>query len=939
MGPATSSPLRRFVFTVAVFAPLAGAAFARQGNRGGGPPVEVKPSYGAMREDRGTESRVADLIKVRVRLQLDEKADKFSGDVTNEVAWIAAGATDVWFDAEDMKISAAKIDGKDAAFKQDEHRVHVTLPAPAVYGAKAAIELDYAVDHPKRGLWFVHPTPEEPNLLDEIWSQGESEDTRHWIPTWDYPSDRTAFEGEFTVRDGLTVVSNGKLVEKKARGDGWTTWRWSIDFPFATYLISLCVGHYERWADDWHGIPVEYYVQQGVGEAKARRSFGQTPDALEFFSTKIGVNYPYAKYSQTCVQHFIAGGMENISATTQTDSTLHDEREHLDRDSQGLMAHELAHQWFGDYLTCRTWRHLWLNEGFADFFEALYRRQVRGEDDFRLEMRNEQRQAAASMNRGAPRPLVESFFNRAPDGDGNNAVYVRGSSTLHMIRAQLGDDLWWKAIHHYVTKHAGQLVDSRDFEIAIEEATGKNLHWLFEEYCYLGGHPKFAVTQSYDVDKKEVVLQVKQTQDTSNMVPVFAYPVPIEVVCKEGRVTHTVWVRTKEQEIRLPAPSAPQMVAFDSGNFMLKEVDFKKSAAELAFIAQGGDPDVVARLSAVEQLADVAEVDRDLARKTLAAVLAGKDHRDLRAGAADGLGKLGGAGAGAALTAGVKDGESRVRRASVAALGRIAKELGDAKDGVAQALAEVLRNDLSYGVQQAACDALAKIGAEAGKGTVADTAVVALRAATDFPSPNDRVGSAALRARLALNDGMAVDEVFKMVAPGGDPKRRSLGLASIGGLSDAQLGGRRDEAIALLIDAAQREGDGSRSAIGALGELKAVEAEETLKKIAERQNGSRGLTFAARNSLRQIDEAKKMAADLATAGPPKPAPTPEELAKTVGELQKQIDALRTELDGMKRAAPAAAPKATPTAPPASTPPPGPAPSGAPPAAPAAGGGR
>src|SRR5262245_39685868 len=404
------------LLAAALLATLAPAAPA-QNTRGGGPPVEVKPSFGAMRSDRGTESRVADLLKVHVRLKLDEKSDSFAGDVVNDVEWLEPGAKEIWFDAEEMKVSGAKVDGKEAPFRQEPHRVFVTLPAPAVCGQKAAIEIDYAVEKPHRGLWFIHPSADEPALHDEIWSQGESEDNRRWIPTWDYPSDRAAFEGEFTVRDGLTVVSNGRLVEKKAAEPGWTTWHWSLDFPFATYLLSLCVGHYERYADDWHGIPVEYYVQEGVGEAKARRSFGQTPDMIDFFSTRIGVPYPYPKYAQTAVQRFIAGGMENISATTQTDSTLHDEREHLDRDSQGLVAHELAHQWFGDALTCRTWRHLWLNEGFADFFEALYREARNGEDDFRLEMRNEQRSACASMNRGAPRPLVESFFNRAPEGD------------------------------------------------------------------------------------------------------------------------------------------------------------------------------------------------------------------------------------------------------------------------------------------------------------------------------------------------------------------------------------------------------------------------------------------------------------------------------------------------------------------------------------------
>lgn len=878
---------------VALFlvAPAAPAQF----NRGGGPPVEVKPSFGAMRSDRGTESRIADLLKIHLRLKLDEKADTFAGDVVNDVEWLEPGAKEVWFDAEEMKISAAKVDGKEAPFRQEAHRLFVTLPAPAVAGQKAAIEIDYSVEKPHRGLWFIHPSADDPALHDEIWSQGESEDNRHWIPMWDYPSDRAAFEGEFTVRDGLTVVSNGKLVEKKAAEPGWTTWHWSLDFPFATYLISLCVGHYERYADDWHGVPVEYYVQQGVGEAKARRSFGQTPDMIDFFSSKIGVPYLYPKYAQTAVQRFIAGGMENISATTQTDTTLHDEREHLDRDSQGLVAHELAHQWFGDALTCRTWRHLWLNEGFADFFEALYREARNGEDDFRLEMRNEQRSACASMNRGAPRPLVESFWNRAPDGDGNNAVYVRGSSTLHMIRTQLGDDSWWRAIHHYVTKHMGQLVDSHDFEVAIEEATGQNLHWLFEEYVYLGGHPKFTVTQSYDAPKKEVVLQVKQTQDTSNMVPVFVYPVPIEVVTNEGRATHVVWIQKKEQEIRLPAASAPLMVAFDSGSAMLKEVEFKKSAAELAFIAQGGDRDVVARLAAVEQLPD--GDDKELARKVLWVVLGSKDQRDVRASAADGLAKLGGASVVAALTSGVKDAEPRVRRACVAGLGRIVADLGDAKEATAQSVAEALRTDLSYNVQQAACETLGKLGG--------DATLIALRAATDFPSPNERVAGTALRARLALGDGMAIDESFRLAGRGGDARRRTLGLAALGGLSEAQLGARRDEAIALLLDAARNGGsDAARAAVQSLGELKAVEAEEPLKKLAERQDGPRFLPFAARNALQRIDEAKKKAAEVAAAPPPKPPPTNEELAKTVTELQKQIEQLKAQLESLKRAAPA-----------------------------------
>ncbi|MBM4015310.1 MAG: M1 family metallopeptidase, partial [Planctomycetes bacterium] len=587
------------------------------GRPGGGPaageaPVEAKPNFGPMRADRGTAARPYDLKKVHLKLAVDLAAKRFAGSVINHVVALNGGTTALWFDAENLAIEAVQVDGIAVPFRQEAARLHVTLLAPAAAGQALQVEVRYSGEKPRRGLWFIQPTPENPDRLPECWSQGQAEDNRHWIPTWDYPTDRATFEGEFTVKDGLTVVSNGKLLGKRSAGDGQSTWHFALDFAFPTYLISLCIGDYERYADDWRGIPVEYYVQRGVGEAKARRSFGQTPDMMEFFSTRIGVPYMYPKYSQVAVQDFIAGGMENISATTQSDGTLHDEREHLDRDSQGLVAHELAHQWWGDYLTCRTWRHLWLNEGFAQYFDALYQEKVNGRDAFALQVRNSQ-QSALNADARAPRPLVESFFNRGPRGDGHNNVYVRGASVLHMIRHLLGDEGWWKAMHHWCTKHAGDLVDTTDLEIAIEEATGQNLHWLFEQFVWLGGHPKFSVVQSWDAEKKEVVLDVKQLQDTSGMVAVFRWPCPIEVVCGDARTRHVVELNAREQQIRLPAPVAPTMVAFDQGSALLKEIEFRKAVAELAFIARGGDRDAVARLAAIEQLGAVAEGEREAA--------------------------------------------------------------------------------------------------------------------------------------------------------------------------------------------------------------------------------------------------------------------------------------------------------------------------------------
>lgn len=874
----------------------AGAGPAGLAGRGTDAPAELKPNFGPMREDRGTASRPYDLAKVHLKLEIDLERKRFAGSVTNHVIALAGGTTALWFDAENLAVESVAVDGVAVPHEFANSRLAITLLAPTAAGQALAVEIRYSGQDPKRGLWFIQPSAESPSLLPECWSQGQAEDNRHWIPTWDYPSDRATYEAEFTVKDGLTAVSNGKLLGTRPAGAGKTTWHYALDFPFATYLISLCVGDYERYADDWRGIPVEYFVQRGVGEAKARRSFGQTPDMLEFFSAKIGVPYPYPKYSQVAVQNFIAGGMENISATTQTDSTLHDEREHLDRDSQGLVAHELAHQWWGDYLTCRTWRHLWLNEGFAQYFDALYQEKVSGRDAFVLQVRNSQQGAIAADAR-SPRPLVESFWNRAERGDGNNNVYVRGASVLHMIRQQLGDEGWWRAMHHWCTKHAGQLVDSLDLEVAIEEATGRNLHWLFEQFVYLGGHPKFNVVQSFDAEKHEVVLDVKQVQDAASMVAVFRWPCVIEVVCGEARARHVVELNAREQQIRLPAPVAPTMVAFDQGSALLKEIDFKKSAAELAFIAQGGDSDAVARLAAIEQLGAVAETEREGARAALVAVLSGRDWRELRSAAASALAKVGGSAAITALQAGTRDAESRVRRACIAGLGTLAAELGDAREGASAAVAQALQNDLSYSVQSAACETLAKVGGEA--------ALVALRAATDFASPNDRVGGAALRARLAQKDAMAVDEIFALARAAPGAPRRTLGLQSLGAIPADLLGHRRDEAITLLLPVAAASGDGQRAAIGALGELQALEAEAPLRQLAERKDAPRGVQFALAGALRRIEEARQAAAAPAVA-PPAAPPTMEQLAATIERLERQLAELKAKLDGAVSAPPARA---------------------------------
>ena len=850
--------------------------------------------FGAMRSDRGTEDRRCDLLHVGIELTLDERAKTFEGRVTNRLASLREGLSEVWFDVAGLGIDAVSLDDEDASFRVEGERLFVDLPRPLSLGEEDAITIHYHGASPERGLYFIQPSEDEPDLGYEIWSQGQSEDNRRWIPTWDYPSDRATFSGAFTVRDGLTVVSNGAYLGNEPDEAGWSTWHYALDFPFPTYLISICVGDYERYADDFRGIPVEYFVQRGVGEETARRSFGRTPDMLAFFADATGIPYPYPKYSQVAVQNFVVGGMENISATTQTDRTLHDARQHLDQSSEGLVAHELAHQWWGDYLTCRTWRHLWLNEGFATYFEALFTEHDQGLDVFRLEMRGNQQAAIGRDQPGSTVPLVESFFSRQPRGGGGNHVYVKGSSVLHMIRAQLGDDLWWRAIHHYGTKHAGELVDTSDFEIAIEEATGVNLHWLFEQYVYLPGHPDFEITKRYDEATKEVVLNVRQTQDTSQMVPVFRVPVPIELRWADSRALHTVWITEAAQEVRLPAPTAPLLVRFDAGSSLLKTVKFAKSAAELAFQALHDD-DVVGRMVAVEEIVGTGDAAR--AREALLAVLDSEDLPAVRAAAASRLAAVAERSVVPAFLRGMHDPDSKVRQDCVRSLAATKDVHGPLRNEVVAGLTATVRTDLSYSTQIAAIDALAALGDE--------SVLAVLREACAFESPDDRVATAALRGRVQLGDDGVFYEILALAQHSDTAAQRGRGLELLGSTGPLLEGGRRATVVAVLMAAAAAGPDGQRrTAITGLGSLRAEEARELLTAIAAEDAG-RGRWWstagAARRALAMIDPPATPPAVAVEAAAATEGGELDEVEQTLRKLEAEVEALRAKVKERRRA--------------------------------------
>ncbi len=389
---------------------------------------------------------------------------------------------------------------------------------------------------PSTGSTSSCPRPAYPEKPLSFWTQGEAEETHHWLPCYDYPNDRATTEMIITVEKPLFVLSNGALVETKDNADNTTTYHWKMDVPHVSYLISLAASDFAVYHDRAGDLPVDYYVAKHVDEATARRFMGKTPQMIRFFGEKTGQPYPYAKYAQVCLPEFARRHGEHLRHDHDRRRALHDEIAGLEHDEDGLVAHELAHQWFGDLLTCKDWSHLWLNEGFASYFDPLFAEHDRGDDEFRLEMKG----SLDSLPGRATR--VTAGRSSRPDTKTSDdmfdgVTYSKGACVLHTLRGLLGDEAWWKGIRAYVAAHKFQVVETDDFRKAMEAASGKDLKWFFDQWVYKAGHPELKVRWHYEDADKTVRVRIQQTQKVDDQTPLFRLPTTLEITEDAGKTT------------------------------------------------------------------------------------------------------------------------------------------------------------------------------------------------------------------------------------------------------------------------------------------------------------------------------------------------------------------------------------------------------------------
>jgi aminopeptidase N len=541
------------------------------------------------------EPRRFDLLHQKIQIRFDMAHRALFGEVTTRVAITLAPTDTIRLNAENLTIDAARdARGRTLKFIQDTTHVTVRLARRAAVGDTVEFTLRYH-GVPERGLYFVP-------RRNVVWSQGEAVETRAWVPTYDASNDKTTWEFLVTADSGMKVLSNGRLADVTPINRGaQRVWHWVQDKPASTYLYSVVVGPFTVLKDQWRGIPVEYYTYADT-TAAAWRTFGETPAMIELYSQVLGVNFAWDKYDQSIIPDFTYGGMENVSATTQTDLALHPAADEPDGSGRGLNAHELAHQWFGDLTTTANWAHIWLNEGITTYMESVQEEKTRGWDAAELNWYGEQQQAMQA-DQNEVRALVWGKY----EGDDpitlffSGHVYPKGAQVAHQLRRLLGDSVFWAGMHRFLVDNAYKPVTTADYAVAMEKTCNCDLDWFFDQWAYGIGYPKVQFARHWAANLKTLHVIVTETQPIDSLHPLFQFPATIRVITRDSVVRQQIMVRHQTDTFAIALPGEPLSFRFDEGGWLLGTVTGDLTPVELAQMAKH-DLDIRARRWALAQL-------------------------------------------------------------------------------------------------------------------------------------------------------------------------------------------------------------------------------------------------------------------------------------------------------------------------------------------------
>jgi aminopeptidase N len=548
-------------------------------------------------------ARTYDVLHYLIRTRFDVPGKTVIGDETITLKPLAAGFNSFALDAADMQIESVTLSASNVTLQwsQSPNKLFITLDRAYAPGDSLSIRIQYRAQ-PRRGLFFVAARHGQTfSRPAQIWTQGEPEDNHRWFPCYDYPDDKATTEQYITTGNSEIAISNGALLETTNNADGTRTFHWMMNQPHSTYLTSLVVGDYVKLTDAYKNIPLEYYTYKGT-EKTALRAFSETPEMMQLFTQLLNYEYPYDRYAQTIVQAFFFGGMENITATTHADTEILGSIPAAA--TEELISHELSHSWFGDLVTCKSWKHLWLNEGFATFMEAVFKEHKEGRDAYLLQMRENERLYMLEDTARYRRPIVYDRYRTATELF-DATLYQKGGFILHMLRETVGDEIFWRALNSYLNEFKYGSVETADLQRTFERVSGRRLDWFFDQWVYGAGYPELRVRHSYNPLSRLLTLNVEQTQTPDATTPaVFRLPLEIEITTARGARTERIEINGRTQRFNFKLGGKPLMIRFDKRLAVLKQLDFPQSAEMVAY-QLSHSTDAIGRIEAADQLARI----------------------------------------------------------------------------------------------------------------------------------------------------------------------------------------------------------------------------------------------------------------------------------------------------------------------------------------------
>jgi aminopeptidase N len=812
--------------------------------------------------------RAYDLVHTVLDLRLDWDARAVEGTVTHRLVPIRTDLAEVPFDQHGITFRSMQVNGEDATWREEADTVIVVPPRPLPRGREAEIVIAYRAENPSEGMYWNIPDRDYPDRPYQVWTQGEQDENRFWFPTYDYPNDRATSEEIVTVDARYTVIGNGELVEKRDNGDGTVTWRYRMDIPHVTYLQSLIVGEYTVYETEWDGIPILSYVQPELFDL-AEPAFSPTALMMKIMSEKTGIRYPYPAYRQTTVENFLWGGMENISATTLTNRTLRTPEAFTVSTSEGLVAHELAHQWWGDLVTTKNWANVWLNEGFATYLEKLYWEFGVGPEAARWDLYGDLR-AYLREDRGQyRRPLVTRYYRDSGDVF-DDVAYQKGALVLNMLRHLLGDDLMWETFRTYGERLRGKVAETADFRRAAEDVGGIPLDRFFDQWVHRGGHPEFKVSwkdeasPNHEDGSRLVHLHVEQTQEVNDLTPLFHCDVAVDLTGEDWTRRYTITCDAADQHFYFEVPSPPLLHEFDRDDVLIKTLEEDKKAGELEYQIQHS-PALISRCRAAEALGGKGDAG---SVPVLRSVLLDEEaFHGLRGEAALALGRLDIPESRDVLLGAVAVKEPRVRL-------KVAEALGSFDEPAVLRALDRVAGDPVTPVAEAALTAVAK--------TKSDEAPAILKKGLKRLGWLEGIRRAAIRGFRTLKDPEWIGLITPFTEPGVYIETRQDAISALGVLgAELEEDNARRKVMrrleTLLDDPLIRVRQGAINALGALGEEDAVPA---LERVVNRKEH------------RWVQKAAKRAVVTLRTGKSKDA--------ALREMERDMDELRRENETIKK---------------------------------------